>query len=147
MQLRTEVEIEAPAREVWRVLADFRAYPQWNPFITQISGQLMAGQRLAVTLGSSEGRQWNVSPTLLVVEPERELRWVGHLWIKGLFDGEHFFSLREVDGKTRLTHGEDFRGILVKFMRGTLTDAARGFVGMNQALKRRVEQRAERAAS
>jgi hypothetical protein len=142
MQLRTEVEIHAPPREVWRVLADFRSYPEWNPFITQISGPLTAGERLAVTLGSSEGRQWNVKPTLIVVEPERELRWLGHLWIKGLFDGEHFFSLNEVDGKTRLVHGEDFRGILVKFMGSVLTDAARGFVGMNQALKRRVEQHA-----
>jgi hypothetical protein len=142
MQLRTEVEIDAPPREVWRVLADFRAYPEWNPFITQISGQLLAGQRLAVTFGSSEGRQWSFKPTLLVVEPERELRWLGHLWIKGLFDGEHFFTLRELDGKTRVMHGEDFRGILVKLMHKTLTDAARGFVGMNQALKRRVEQTA-----
>lgn len=142
MQLRTEVEIDAPPREVWRVLADFHAYPEWNPFITQISGQLAAGERLAVTLGSSEGRQYNFKPTLIVVEPERELRWRGHLWIKGLFDGEHFFSLNGTGDRTRLVHGEDFRGILVKFMGSALTDAARGFVGMNQALKRRVERQA-----
>jgi hypothetical protein len=141
MQLRTEVEIDAPPREVWRVLADFHAYPEWNPFITKISGQLQAGGRLAVTLGSSEGRQWTFKPTLLVVEPERELRWLGHLFVKGLFDGEHFFSLRELDrNRTRVVHGENFRGLLLKLMGNTLNDAARGFVGMNQALKRRVEQ-------
>jgi hypothetical protein len=141
MQLRTEVEIDAPPREVWRVLADFRAYAEWNPFITAISGDLQTGSRIAVTLGTTQGRQWTFKPTLLVVEPERELRWLGHLWIKGLFDGEHFFSLHELDrNRTRVVHGEDFRGVLLKLMGNTLNDAARGFVGMNQALKRRVEQ-------
>jgi hypothetical protein len=140
MQLRTEVEINAPCERVWETLTDFGAYPQWNPFITSISGALAAGQRLRITVGTSEGRQWTFKPTLLVVDPGRELRWSGRLFVKGLFDGEHFFSLQEREGNTRLIHGEDFRGILVKYMGKTLEDTARGFVGMNQALKRRIEQ-------
>src|SRR5215203_2726077 len=37
-QLRAEVEVEASPERVWEVLADFAAYRQWNPFITQVPG-------------------------------------------------------------------------------------------------------------
>jgi len=36
-------------------------------------------------------------------------------------------------------HGEDFKGLLVRFLGQQLTATARGFVFMNQALKRRAE--------
>jgi len=29
-----------------------------------------------------------------VVDKNRELRWVGHLIVNGLFDGEHYWVLR-----------------------------------------------------
>ena len=45
MEIRTEVEIAAPAAEVWRTLTAFADYGEWNPFITQLSGELREGQR------------------------------------------------------------------------------------------------------
>ena len=32
-------------------------------------------------------------PRVLNAEPERELRWLGHLLVPGLFDGEHSFTI------------------------------------------------------
>ncbi|HEX7668018.1 MAG TPA: SRPBCC domain-containing protein, partial [Polyangiaceae bacterium] len=99
---------------------------------------------------SPSGRELTIRPKVLVVTPEEELRWLGHFFVRGLFDGEHFFRLTEVaEGRTRFVHGENFSGILLKPMTGRITDTARGFVLMNQALKRRVEslQRAPTAAS
>jgi len=76
-------------------------------------------------------------PTLLKVEPERELRWLGKLWIGGLFDGEHFFQLTPLgEDKTRLVQREEFRGLLVPLMARSLDSGTKeGFVLMNQALK------------
>jgi hypothetical protein len=140
MELRTEVEIAAPADRVWRVLTDFPAYPEWNPFITRISGKLEVGSRLLLTMSLPEGKAFELKPTLLKCEPEGELRWRGKLFVRGLFDGEHFFKLQELGpGQTRVVHGEDFSGILVQRMGDTLTRTARGFVYMNNALKRRLE--------
>lgn len=140
MQLRTEIEIERPPADVWRILADTDSYPEWNPFIVRFEGQLAVGSKLRVTISPPGESEMSVSPTVLRFEPGRELRWRGKLLFDFLFRGEHFFELRETrQGQTRLIHGEDFSGILVRFSGRILTATARGFVLMNQALKRRAE--------
>jgi hypothetical protein len=140
MEIRTEVEIAASAPKVWRTLTDFAAYQEWNPFLTQISGELREDQTLTVHLSLPEGRDHVVHPRLLRCQEHEELRWRGHLLFPGLFDGEHFFRL-EARGpdRTRFIQGENFTGVLVRFAGRTITRAARGFVYMNEALKRRVE--------
>lgn len=34
----TEVEIAAPPNAVWAVLTGYEYYPEWNPFLTRLSG-------------------------------------------------------------------------------------------------------------
>jgi hypothetical protein len=140
MQLRTEIEIAAPAERVWQVLTDFGRYHEWNPFITGIGGELSVGKKLKVTISPPESSEMTFTPDVLVHAPNQELRWRGKILFKGVFDGEHFFQLSEPSpGRTRFVHGEDFSGVLLRFMTGKLTHVARGFVYMNQALKKRVE--------
>jgi hypothetical protein len=140
MELRTEIQIDAPLAAVWDVLTDFPRYSEWNPFIQSVGGELREGTRLAITLTPPDGSTWNIKPRVLRVRPEAELRWRGRLFIPKLFDGEHFFLLEQLGEKrVRFVHGEDFSGILVQLLRSTLTQTARGFVGMNQALRRRAE--------
>ena len=81
-------------------------------------------------------------PTVLKAEPNRELRWLGHLLISGLFDGEHIFTIEPLgESRVRFTQREVFTGLLVPlFARGLDTDTRRGFEEMNQALKTRAEQ-------
>ncbi|MFZ5894548.1 MAG: SRPBCC family protein [Myxococcota bacterium] len=146
MEVRTEIEISASPAEIWKVLLDFRHYPEWNPFIVHINGEAKVGAELGMTLSLPDSnRERELSARLLKCEEQRELRWLGHLWMKGLFDGEHFFKLEpRPDGTTRLVQGEDFNGILLRFMLAQVTEATRGFVYMNQALKRRIEQGARK---
>jgi hypothetical protein len=141
MELRTEILIHAPPKRVWAVLTDVRTYHEWNPFIIALEGELREGAELRVTLAPPEGSEQTFRPTLLKVAEAEELRWRGTLGFSWLFSGEHFFLLEDEDDgrKTRLVHGEDFKGLLVKFSGPLLTRVARGFVLMNQALKRRSE--------
>jgi uncharacterized protein YndB with AHSA1/START domain len=60
-ELHSQIEINASAERVWRLLTDFASYPQWNPFIRRISGELTTGERLEVRLepwDSSEGSMY-----------------------------------------------------------------------------------------
>lgn len=36
-QIRTEININAPARAVWRIITDFDSYPLWNTFTPRIT--------------------------------------------------------------------------------------------------------------
>ena len=40
------IEIGANPEAVWSILADFDAYPQWNPFLRSIEGELRKGSLL-----------------------------------------------------------------------------------------------------
>ena len=141
MEIRTELEIAAAASDVWRVLTDLPRYGEWNPFITEIAGELAPNGKLRVLLSLPEGRDLRISPRVLRCDENRELCWRGHLLFPGMFDGEHFFRLEELTPqRTRFVQGENFTGVLVRFASTSITRAARGFVYMNNALKRHVEE-------
>ena len=138
MQLRTEIDIAAPPDKIWDVLTDFRAYPQWNPFIVSITGEPVVGQRLNVLLSPPQQSEMRFKPVVLRADPGEEFRWRGVFGFRWLLTGEHFFRLEQREPRvTRFTHGEDFSGWGVRFV--PMTSTTRGFVFMNQALKKRVE--------
>jgi len=140
-ELTSEIEIGAPSERIWSILTDFGKFPEWNPFIREASGRPEKGQKLNVTLHPSGGRTLKIGPTVLVVEPNKEFRWIGHLGVPGLFDGQHIFELRPSGGgKTTFVQREQFGGILLPFLTGMLrNETARGFTEMNLALKKRAE--------
>ena len=140
-ELHTEIEIEASAERVWGLLTYFSSYPQWNPFIRSISGQPAPGERLEVRIEPPGGRGMTFKPKVLNAEPNRELRWLGHLLVPGLFDGEHSFTIQPLgENRVRFAQREAFRGLLVPlFARSLDNTTQRGFEEMNRALKERAE--------
>ena len=139
--LHTVIDIDAPPEAVWAVLADLERYPHWNPFIPRIAGRLAPGERLAVRLAPPGGAGMSFRPTVLAVTPGRELRWVGRLLVRGLFDGEHRFAVEPLGaGRARFVQEERFTGLLVPLFARSLDGPTRaGFEAMNRALKGRVE--------
>jgi hypothetical protein len=142
--LQTEIEIEASPECVWQTLTDFAAYPQWNPFIVQIEGPLVCGQRLQATMKPAGSRGMTFTPTVLEATPNREFRWGGRLLLPGLMDAEHRFRIEPMESRLiRFVHSETFHGILVPlFLRLMKSGTLAGFNAMNEALKQRVEQTA-----
>ncbi|MFB3052819.1 MAG: SRPBCC family protein [Dehalococcoidia bacterium] len=140
-ELRTEIEIGAPAERVWQILTDFASYPEWNPFVRRISGEAQEGTQLEVYLQPSGARGMTFRPTILKAEPSRELRWRGKLFIQGLFDGEHVFEIEQLaENRVRFVQRESFRGLLASLLLRMLeNDTRRGFEEMNAALKARAE--------
>ena len=141
-ELRTEIEIQASDQRVWQLLTDFANFPQWNPFIRQAKGEVKVGARLEIHLQPSGASGMNFKPIVLMVKPNRKLRWLGRLLMPGLFDGEHTFTIETLEAKrVRFTQREVFTGLLVPlFARSLNIDTRRGFEEMNQALKSRAEQ-------
>jgi hypothetical protein len=139
-ELQSEIEIAASPERVWDILTDFAAYPRWNPFIRSISGKLEVGERLEVRLEPPGGRGITLRPTVLSAEPNRQLRWLGHLLVPGLFDGEHTLATKPLEeNRVRFVQHEVFKGVLVPLVARSLANTLRGFEEMNEALKEQAE--------
>ncbi|MFK8102600.1 MAG: SRPBCC family protein [Saprospiraceae bacterium] len=137
-KISTQIQIKASPGAVWDVLTNFQEYPNWNPFLTEVSGTLAKGESLKINAGGMRFK-----PKILRLETSRELQWLGHLFFTGLFDGTHHFLLNEnSDGSTQFIHCENFSGILIPLFRGKLLrDTKNNFEKMNRALKNLVEQK------
>jgi hypothetical protein len=139
--IETEILIDAPPNHVWKVLMNFAAYSEWNPFIPRLRGEKKVGSTLTVVIEPPKKKPMTFQPKVLVAQENHEFRWVGHLVIPGIFDGEHIFVLEEQDNGTLFIQKEKFRGLLAIPMLKMIGQSTRhGFEEMNQALKERVEQ-------
>ena len=87
--LLTTIDVAAPPSRVWAVLADTASYPQWNPHM-RLAGRLVQGNVIEhVEIDGND--RITFRPRLLVVRPDRELRWLGRITVPGVLDAEHFF--------------------------------------------------------
>jgi hypothetical protein len=137
LNIKTETQINKSPEKVWEVFADFKSYPEWNPFLTRIEN-LSDKELLVEFMGKS-----TFKPQVLKNKPNQEFRWFGKLGgVNWLFTGEHYFILKPEKKGTTFIHGENFNGILAllfwPFMKKKLEH---NFTSMNEALKARVEDR------
>jgi len=139
-EITTSIEIDAPAETVWAVLTDFDRYDEWNPY-TRIDGEAIEGTILRVAPGPEAGKMPTFRPRVRSVVPNRELRWLGHLYVRGLFDGEHRFRIESLDDdRSRLIQDETFSGLLVGPINGRYGEQTEAnFHGVNEAIKERAE--------
>lgn len=129
---------------VWDQLINFESYPKWNPFIKKIEGKPVKGAQIEAHLQLTDQKPMVFKPKVLVTAPSSEFRWLGSLWVKGIFDGEHYFTLKPLgENRTEFTQGEHFSGLLSGFIfRMVGENTKKGFEMMNEALKERVESEA-----
>ena len=141
-ELKTKIEINGNINQVWEVLTNFHSFPDWNPFIKKIEGELKVGTQLKVLIEPPGGKAMTFKPTIKILEPKTEFRWLGNFLFPGIFDGEHIFQLEQIDANnTKFTHRENFNGLLVPLLWKSLnTKTRQGFEEMNKALKEKVEQ-------
>jgi hypothetical protein len=133
--IERSIVIPAPAAIVWATLTDTGRYASWNPFITELTGDLQLGAKIRVRIRPPGGRAMSFTPTVTAVDDGRRLEWLGHLGVPGVFDGRHSFALEPVDAdRTRLTQAERFTGCLVPFTPGLLRRTSAGFEAMNEAM-------------
>ncbi|MCU4165065.1 SRPBCC family protein [Carboxylicivirga caseinilyticus] len=135
--IKTSLQINASKELIWKILTDFDRYPEWNPFIKSLSGKVETGNQITVKLNNMVFK-----PTILKYEKNSEFKWLGHLGLKGLFDGEHKFHLKtNTDGSTTLEQSEKFTGILIHlFPKKMYEDTKQSFIQMNDELKLRAER-------
>ncbi len=140
--IERDLEIAASPQAVWRVLTDFEAYPDWNPYVLAVDGDATPGETIAITiLQENWPKPLTVHPRIVTVNPPRELRWHGSPLMTGFLETDHYFQLEELGpNRTRLHHAEEFRGWLARRMDDEEHHAPtrNAFQAMNDALANRV---------
>lgn len=139
-EINTGIEIKGSASQVWNALLQ-KGNTTWNPFIQKLEGTISEGSTIHITLKVSDSNTMQLSPKVLKLETNREFRWLGHLYFRGLFDGEHYFIIHDRGpNQVYFEHGERFTGILAGLIFKLIGQDTRGsFIKMNRALKEYVE--------
>ena len=140
-EIRTQIEIEATAEQVWEVLTDFAAYPEWNSVMWPDGGEVRSGARLRVRVRMPGGLRVKFQPIVRRAERGRELCWHGRLPAR-LLEGVHYFTIEPLgENRVRFVQREVYAGILapiyIRVMEGWVR---RAYQEMNRELKLRSER-------
>ncbi|MGB7969823.1 MAG: SRPBCC domain-containing protein [Methanobacterium sp.] len=140
----TKILINASPAIIWDIITDFENYGKWNPFIREISGTTKEGSTIQVFIKPPNSNGMKFKPEILKYEPEKEIRWLGKLWIPKIFDGEHSLTIKKIEeNKVLFIQKEQFNGLLVPLFTNMLKDTKLGFQMMNQKLKQKAEEKME----
>ncbi|KAI8897726.1 hypothetical protein BC833DRAFT_526733 [Globomyces pollinis-pini] len=149
--LETEIVIDCPPELVKSIFMDWSKYPDWNPFITSMSSlkgdfnnPTTSYAQLKVIINIEKQSPMTFTPQVLINSPT-EFRWVGTVVAKWLLAGEHWFQFLPLENgtKTRFVQGECFTGVgvgLFKLMT-SVENTKKGFISMNEALKKLAESK------
>ena len=112
--IRTECVIAAPPAKVWAVLADFAAWPAWNPLNLEAHGEAKVGARVPMVFrnlaSGKPGAVLRDTVRIVAAEPGRELAWMGHVPL--LFRGRHGFLLTPTPDGTHVVQTEVLTGLV-----------------------------------
>ncbi len=140
-EIKTDILIHATPEKVWAILTNFDDYPNWNPFIKSIQGDVKIGNKIIARIEPPKAKGMTFKPKVLVFDTNKEFRWIGHLLMPGLFDGEHTFQIIDNgNGTSTFIQSEKFKGILVPLFKKMLdNNTTNGFHEMNKKIKEKAE--------
>lgn len=141
-EVKTEIEINAPALEVWNILMDFKHWKDWSPIINDANGEASINSQLAITMnGKNEKAGPKYKPTITYMEEAKFFQWRAKMIATFLFTNYKVFELQETINGTRLIHKEMFEGLLASLFCRNLDNGVKPMLdSMNKALKDKVEQ-------
>ena len=135
-----EILIKAPPKTVWQVLSDFNNYPEWNPTISYISGELEPNSFLETKIHLPKQRPFILRPRIIKLEEEKNIIWAGSKINHFFFLGVHSFNLiPQEENQTLFKQIESFSGLLRPFAGKHIKKAQESFEVMNLALKYKAE--------
>lgn len=140
-EIKSEIQIEAPASKVWSVITDFTNWKSWNPIVNQVSGNAASGSKLRVTMKGKDGKDGgSYEPVILDFDAPNHLRWRGKMMAGFLMTNDKIFELKEVNGGTHLVQKETFSGLMVPLFWSKMEKWVPSMLdSMNQALKAKAE--------
>ncbi len=135
-----EVEINASAAEVWKVITDFDRYPEWNPFVVAAQSSLKPGDPIdmKVKLLGPVQRQVEI---ILEVNEGKGFSYQMKPFPWGALSSRRSHEIIELDAqRCRYKSHFQLQGWMMPLVRGLMKGPLqRGFSGMTDAIRQRAE--------
>lgn len=132
--------IAAPPQVVWDILADPAGYPEWDPGMIRVEGNMAPGEQVKFFTKFSPDRAFAVKITAF--EPGSKMVFTGGMPF-GLFKSERTHRLTAGEHSTTEFHTEEiFSGPLLPVFGRSLPDLTESFEAFAAGLKARAESQA-----
>ena len=129
-----EIMIPVSKEKVWTVLTDVSKVKEWNPVLIPLEGSYETGNKIKYEFRQEGKEPAIMDATVKEIRKEELLNQAGGMPIIITFD--HRYVLEEVEGGTKLTIHEEYRGLMVLFWDPSGVEKAYGELA--EALKKRV---------
>ncbi len=131
-----EITISASPEKVWKVLTDMDKFPEWNPVMELLEGEVKEGNQVKYQFTQDENSESEIGATIKEIIPNKLLNQNGGIPLLLTFD--HRYILAPMGEQTKVIIHEDYRGIGVNFWNPKPVEEA--YERLNKALKLRVER-------
>lgn len=130
-----EIMINASPEFVWSVLTKMDKYPEWNPVMELLEGEVKEGNKVKYRFTQDDTNAYEISASVIKVIPNKLLNQEGG--IPFVLTYNHKYILEDSGNSTKVIIHEDYRGIGVNFWNPDPVQKA--YKRLNEALKERVE--------
>jgi hypothetical protein len=139
MECAISASIQASADKIWGLLTNAAAFPRWNSTVTSIEGEIAEGQTLKLKVPAAPARVFK--PKVSHVQAGRSMIWSDGM--APMFKGVRTFTLTpNTDGSTLFSMKEEFSGLMLPMIKGSLPDFAPVFEAYAEDLKGAAEESA-----
>ncbi|WP_435625313.1 SRPBCC domain-containing protein [Flagellimonas sp.] len=130
-----EIIINNSSKEVWNVLISMDKYPEWNPVMELLHGEVEEGNKVTYKFTQSSDSSYEIQAMVKEIVTGQLLNQSGGTPLILTYD--HKYILEQVEEGTRVTIHEDYGGIGVNFWSPKPVEEA--YARLNEAIKTRVE--------
>ena len=135
----TQIDIQAPPEQVWRVLVDLPNWTQWNTTVLRTVGSVERNAKVTVFVKLSPKRGFTVK--VVELDAPRRMVWSSGMPF-GLFKGTRVYELVSRNNQgTQFRMREEFTGPLSGLIGKSIPDMQPAFDEFAQCLKRELEKR------
>jgi uncharacterized protein YndB with AHSA1/START domain len=110
--------IAAPPETIWQKLTDAAGFAQWNSTVESLEGTIALGEKLTIRVPVAPGRAF--TPKVVELVPAERMVWRDGVY--PMFQGTCIFTLARRGATTDFEKVEEFRGLMLPLIKGSLPD-------------------------
>jgi len=131
--------IAAGPQVIWDLLTNASAYPEWNPAVLGIEGEIREGKTIKLKSIVNPDRQFKLKVS--DVQPPRHMVWSDGMPL-GLFRGARSFDVvPRGDGTSEFKMEEVYSGLMAPLITRSIPDMSDSFDKFADGLKEAAESR------